>query len=124
MDDVSGADNHHPKQQSSTSASIPSSSQFFDPQQQQQQQMAQNLGPEMKVVIVDEFLNTGRTGRRNALGDILDENTAHLSTSALPDQLSSLTFSNDQSTSSNPICQQPSTSSSPAPSTSSSTSQT
>lgn len=94
MDDVSGADNHHPKQQSSTSASIPSSSQFFDPQQQQQQQMAQNLGPEMKVVIVDEFLNTGRTGRRNALGDILDENTAHLSTSALPDQLSSLTFSN------------------------------
>ena len=42
--------------------------------------------------IDDEFLNTGRTGRRNALGDILDENSAYLTTAELPDQLSSLSF--------------------------------
>lgn len=39
-----------------------------------------------------EFLSTGRTGRRNALGDILDANTAFLSTADLPDQLSALSF--------------------------------
>ena len=44
------------------------------------------------VVVVDEFLSTGRTGRRNALGDILDEKTAFLSTADLPDQLSALSF--------------------------------
>ncbi|KAH9388266.1 hypothetical protein TYRP_009479 [Tyrophagus putrescentiae] len=43
-----------------------------------------------------EFLSTGRTGRRNALGDILDANTAFLSTADLPDQLSALSFGSDQ----------------------------
>ena len=43
----------------------------------------------------DEFLNTGRTGRRNALGDILDQTSAFLTTADLPDQFQSLSFSGD-----------------------------
>lgn len=80
MDDVSG-DSDQQKQEA---------------EQQSQQStaaaaMPQNNG-DVKVVIVDEFLNSGRTGRRNAMGDILDENSAYLSTADLPDQLSSLSF--------------------------------
>ncbi|XP_027195863.1 uncharacterized protein LOC113790397 isoform X2 [Dermatophagoides pteronyssinus] len=70
--------------------------------------------------IDDEFLNTGRTGRRNALGDILDENSAYLTTAELPDQLSSLSFESSggdqscslQSTPSTSNCHQSSSSSS------------
>lgn len=55
--------------------------------------MASNTAIDARHVVgVDEFLNTGRTGRRNALGDILDENSAYLTTAELPDQLSSLSF--------------------------------
>ncbi|KAH9530114.1 uncharacterized protein LOC124491357 [Dermatophagoides farinae] len=60
--------------------------------------MASNTAIDARHVVgVDEFLNTGRTGRRNALGDILDENSAYLTTAELPDQLSSLSFESDQS---------------------------
>ncbi|CAG2164760.1 unnamed protein product [Oppiella nova] len=41
---------------------------------------------------VDEFLNTGRTGRRNAMPDILEEKSSQLSTSDLPNELQKLNF--------------------------------
>ena len=43
-------------------------------------------------VFVQEFLSTGRTGRRNALGDILDEKTAYITTAGLSDQLEAMSF--------------------------------
>lgn len=65
----------------------------------------------------DEFYNTGRVGRRNALPDILSSH-ATISTADLPDQLGALTTS-DKAAGAGPI---PSTSSSanvePTPSTS------
>ncbi|XP_054156510.1 cAMP-dependent protein kinase inhibitor alpha-like [Oppia nitens] len=41
---------------------------------------------------VDDFLNTGRTGRRNAMPDILEEKSCQLSTSDLPQELEKLNF--------------------------------
>ena len=55
-------------------------------------EMSANMTETVPVVVVDDFLSTGRTGRRNALADILDEKTAYLSTADLPDQLQSLSF--------------------------------
>ncbi|GBN31112.1 hypothetical protein AVEN_58607-1 [Araneus ventricosus] len=43
----------------------------------------------------DDFLQTGRTGRRNALPDIRAENAA-ISTASLPDSLQKLTCSDLQ----------------------------
>jgi hypothetical protein len=34
--------------------------------------------------VLEDFVNTGRTGRRNAVPDILDEKTASVSTGGLP----------------------------------------
>lgn len=47
----------------------------------------------------DEFFNTGRVGRRNALPDILSSH-ATISTADLPDQLSALTTSDKNVTAS------------------------
>ena len=38
----------------------------------------------------DEFLNTGRTGRRNAVPNILNSNMSNISWADLPDRLQSL----------------------------------
>lgn len=48
--------------------------------------------PETTVVHAEEFLTSGRTGRRNALPDILGEH-AVVSSSDLPAKLQSLTTS-------------------------------
>ena len=42
---------------------------------------------------VDDFIATGRVGRRNALPDILNDKHAGTSTADLPDTLSKLTCS-------------------------------
>src|SRR3989442_888764 len=42
---------------------------------------------------IGDFLQTGRTGRRNALPDILDEKTGHASTAELPCQMEKLSCS-------------------------------
>jgi hypothetical protein len=42
---------------------------------------------------MEEFLHTGRTGRRNAVADINDEKTNVTSTSGLPDDMASLSCS-------------------------------
>ena len=39
---------------------------------------------------LNEFISSGRAGRRNALPDILDANHANTSTGGLPDDLSKL----------------------------------
>lgn len=44
---------------------------------------------------VDEFLSTGRTGRRNALPDILEQKSSHINTSDLPQELQKLNFNTD-----------------------------
>ncbi|KAL7038436.1 hypothetical protein ACKWTF_009578 [Chironomus riparius] len=68
-------------------------------------QQSQQSHPPVDVVevdpekIQDEFLNTGRIGRRNALPDILDSH-CETSTADLPLKLSALTTS-DSSSSSN-----------------------
>jgi len=41
---------------------------------------------------VDEFLSTGRTGRRNALPDILEQKSSHVNTADLPNQLEKMSF--------------------------------
>lgn len=41
---------------------------------------------------VDDFLSTGRTGRRNALPDILEQKSSHTNTADLPNQLQKLNF--------------------------------
>ena len=51
------------------------------------------IDPNTGAVITDDFQNTGRTGRRNAVGDILDQTSAFLSTADRPDQFQSLSFS-------------------------------
>lgn len=47
------------------------------------------------AVDCEEFYSSGRTGRRNALPDILGEN-AHVTSSDLPARLQALTTSTDQ----------------------------
>ena len=49
---------------------------------------------------VDDFIATGRVGRRNALPDILNDKHAATSTADLPDTLSKLTCSGRMSASS------------------------
>ncbi len=41
----------------------------------------------------DDFLQTGRTGRRNALPDIHDDDNASINTASLPDSLQKLSCS-------------------------------
>ena len=41
-------------------------------------------------VIVSAFVNSGRTGRRNAMGDILEDGETCANTSDLPDQLDAM----------------------------------
>ena len=43
--------------------------------------------------ILDDFLQTGRTGRRNALPDILDKDSSHDNTADLPCQMEKLSCS-------------------------------
>lgn len=59
--------------------------------------MTDELPQRQLAVSQEEFLSTGRTGRRNALGDILDQNSAFLSTADLPDQLQALSFESSPS---------------------------
>jgi hypothetical protein len=59
-------------------------------QQQPQQSPSQNTDGKRSADYQDEFLNTGRIGRRNALPDILD-NHCETSTADLPLKLSALT---------------------------------
>ena len=47
---------------------------------------------------IEGFVATGRTGRRNALPDILDDVVTKTSTSGLPADLDKLSFSNGMST--------------------------
>lgn len=42
---------------------------------------------------IDDFLNTGRTGRRNAVPDIIEDTSAKVSTADLPAQMGKLTCS-------------------------------
>lgn len=68
-----------------------------DQQQQQssqQQQPSTATGNTKMDELQDEFLNTGRIGRRNAMPDILDENR-ETSTADLPLKLSALTTSGE-----------------------------
>lgn len=48
-------------------------------------------------VIDEDFLQTGRTGRRNALADILDENKARATTAGLTETLQALNFGGGKS---------------------------
>lgn len=43
--------------------------------------------------VLEDFVNTGRTGRRNAVPDILDEKTASVSTGGLPFDMEKLNCS-------------------------------
>jgi hypothetical protein len=62
-----------------------------EPQQsQQQQQQGNGTTGKSPDDIQDEFINTGRIGRRNALPDILDSH-CETSTADLPMKLSALT---------------------------------
>lgn len=64
-----------------------------DQQSTQQQQTPSGSGKKMDE-LQDEFLNTGRIGRRNAMPDILDEKR-ETSTADLPLKLSALTTSGE-----------------------------
>lgn len=69
-------------------------------QQQQPQQEAQHQKNATKTgpgpdELVDEFYNSGRIGRRNAMPDILDEH-CETSTADLPLKLSALTTSGER----------------------------
>lgn len=59
-------------------------------QENQEQQQLPNSGTSTSNDYQDEFLNTGRIGRRNALPDILDSH-CETSTADLPMKLSALT---------------------------------
>lgn len=63
-------------------------------QQQQQSTQQQSTNADPKMDLQDEFLNTGRIGRRNAMPDILDEH-CETSTADLPLKLSALTTSGE-----------------------------
>lgn len=66
-----------------------------DQQSTQQQQTSSGSSSSKKMdELQDEFLNTGRIGRRNAMPDILDENR-ETSTADLPLKLSALTTSGE-----------------------------
>jgi hypothetical protein len=57
---------------------------------------------------VEDFISSGRVGRRNALPDILDEKVANTDTSALPSKLEKLTCSDeDESKKSDTACADP-----------------
>lgn len=43
--------------------------------------------------VLDDFVNSGRTGRRNAVADILDEKAAKVSTGGLPFDMEKLNCS-------------------------------
>lgn len=62
--------------------------------QQQQQTPSGSSSSKKMDELQDEFLNTGRIGRRNAMPDILDENR-ETSTADLPLKLSALTTSGE-----------------------------
>jgi len=47
--------------------------------------------------IVGEFVNSGRTGRRNAMGDILEDGETCANTSDLPNQLDAMSMKSTQS---------------------------
>jgi hypothetical protein len=61
----------------------------------QQQQLSSEAQKRMDE-LQDEFLNTGRIGRRNAMPDILDEH-CETTTADLPLKLSALTTSGENS---------------------------
>lgn len=52
--------------------------------------------------VLEDFVNTGRTGRRNAVPDILDEKTASVSTGGLPFDMEKLNCSDNNKTDSKP----------------------
>lgn len=64
------------------------------PQQQPTQQHQTNATGKNPDEFQDEFYNSGRIGRRNAMPDILDEN-CETSTADLPLKLSALTTSGE-----------------------------
>ena len=47
-------------------------------------------------VIVDAFVSSGRTGRRNAMGDILEDGQTCADTSGLPGQLDAMSMQTTQ----------------------------
>jgi hypothetical protein len=57
----------------------------------QPEQPTQGNGTGKSDELQDEFINTGRIGRRNALHDILDESHSETTTADLPLKLSALT---------------------------------
>jgi hypothetical protein len=57
----------------------------------QPEQPTQGNGTGKADELQDEFINTGRIGRRNALHDILDESHCETTTADLPLKLSALT---------------------------------
>ena len=56
----------------------------------------ESTGPDK--VIVDAFVNTGRTGRRNAMGDILEDGETCANTSELPTQLDGMNLRSSKNT--------------------------
>ena len=95
------------QQQASTSSNVN--------QDQQQQSTAMEVcqagGPEH----LEDFLNTGRTGRRNAVPDLVDDRNAAVTTADLPGALEKLSCGEGTSSasSSSSSCGQPSTSTQP-----------
>ncbi|VDI26489.1 cAMP-dependent protein kinase inhibitor beta-like isoform X3 [Mytilus galloprovincialis] len=53
-------------------------------------------------VVLEDFVNSGRTGRRNAVPDILDEKAAAVSTGGLPFDMEKLNCSDDSKPDSKP----------------------
>lgn len=52
--------------------------------------------------VLEDFVNSGRTGRRNAVPDILDEKAAAVSTGGLPFDMEKLNCSDDSKPDSKP----------------------
>jgi len=62
---------------------------------------------------LENFLNTGRTGRRNAVPDLVGDRNVAVTTAGLPEALDKLTCGEGTSSSSSSQCGQPSTSTQP-----------
>lgn len=55
-------------------------------------------------IVVSAFVNTGRTGRRNAMGDILEDGETCANTSELPKELDSLSLRSSQTNQQGQTC--------------------
>ncbi len=63
---------------------------------------AANVAQPAEKNLITSFVASGRTGRRNAMGDILDEGQRCVSTSALPQDLGALKISGAEGGQSSP----------------------